>query len=99
MKISGYYSLPLLQKFVLEFKEDEDNRIIEEKDKDTLRASQFQFPKYAPRHTVPPQHLNQRNGFRIQLKNLKINNRNWLFLVRQVLIYFHTMRLQHVRRT
>ena len=53
-----------------------------------LRASQFRFPKYDPRHIVPPQHLNQRNSFRTQLKNLKINNRNWLFFVRQVLIYF-----------
>ena len=63
-----------------------------------MRISASIFPRMPLNINAPPQHLDHRNGFQIRLKNLKIHNRNWLFFVRQILIYFHTMRLQYMPR-
>ena len=46
----------------------------------------FCFPRMFLNIIASPQHLDHRKGFRSQLTNLIINNRNWLFFARQALI-------------
>ena len=50
IKIRVITVFPPLQKFVLEFIETRTTRIIEGKDRDTLRAFRLWFPTYAPQH-------------------------------------------------
>ena len=98
MKNSDHYSLPRLQKFVLEFQRKKGRKLLRKKIGIHRPHLGLCFPRVLLHVVAPPQHFNHRNNFRSQLTHLKIYNLHWLFLVRQLFIYFHTLGLQHVWR-